>query len=212
MGAIGSINNSTSVVESSEKGAANGVASLDGGAKIPPGQLPTGFGGNKWTRNFWTYNMVTAAGYTWDGVTVNAPGVGILNERHRLMAFDDGQGAGTAEGSYVNFMLPLEYTAGNNIKVSANIVTNTTGNAVFKIGVTQPDGSNNLGGSGETEWVSQTVAGVVGYRDMLVTFTFDGTNMSPGDSIAIMIYRDADNASDTLTGDCWLHTFEIEEV
>ena len=41
MGALGTINSTTEVVESSEKGAVNGVASLDAGGKVPSAQLPS---------------------------------------------------------------------------------------------------------------------------------------------------------------------------
>jgi hypothetical protein len=197
----------------------------DTGARLAPGtglqQLrmnsgataPEWFTPVKFKRSVYTYNMVAAtAASTWNSTTVGPAGAASLYQRHRLMSFDDGQGAGTAEGAYMNFQLPQDYVAGTDIKIIANIITNTTGDAIFYFGVAQPTAGNDLGNTTETEWVTQTAAGVVGYRIIPLTFTFDGTNMSPGDSLSIMVYRDADAVGDTLTGDCWLHTFDILEA
>jgi len=40
-GALGTINSTTSILETSDKGVANGVASLDPGGKVPSAQLPS---------------------------------------------------------------------------------------------------------------------------------------------------------------------------
>ena len=169
-----------------------------------------GGGGNKWKRVFFTWNMVSAGAYTWNGTSVAAPGVGILDQRHRLLAFSGTNNA--EEGAYVNFMLPSDYVAGANIKITANLITNVTGGAVYYMGITQPTAGNVLGGSGETEWVPNTLVGVAGYEVLPTVFTFDGTNMSPGDALALLIYRDPNDAADTIAGDTFLHTFLIEQA
>ena len=175
------------------------------------GMISAGGGGSStWSHEFWTYNMLGAANYTWNAVTVGGATPVLLLERHRFLAFT---GSGMSEeGAFVNTMLPSDYVAGSDIKITANLITNATGGAVYYMGLTQPTAGNVLTGAAETEWVTNTLVGVAGYTVIPTVFTFDGTNLLPGDSIAIMIYRDPGAAGDTINADTYLSLFTIEQV
>lgn len=165
-----------------------------------------------WKRVFYTYNMASAATYTWNGIAgIGAPGATVLFQRHRFNAFA-GNGT-TKEGVFMNFVLPTNYTAGNNIKITAITTSNVAGgNYVFTIGVAQPTAGGAFSDDTDSEFVENTTATALGWNFVADTYVFDGTNMSPGDPISIMIYRDAANAGDTENGDVYMNTILIEEI
>lgn len=178
-------------------------------------QTPAGGPGSmKYSRNIWMYNVVGAVGYTWNGVSIAAPTAAITSTTHPHRLFNCSGTNNQHQGVYFEQQLPSYYTAGANIRVVLNVTALTaTGGAVFYCGLTQPTAANVLGGTTETEWIAQTATftGVTGYHVVPLTYTFTGTNMTPGDSLLFRIYRDPNDAGDTL-GTVGMVSLAIEEL
>jgi hypothetical protein len=179
---------------------------------------PGGGGSQKWSRSIYMYNVITSGGtgFNWNGITnIGAPAAAITSNTHPHRIFNFAGNNNAQEGIYFETHVPNTYTNGSNIRVTINSAGDTlTGGAVFYCGLTQPTAANVLGGSTETEWIAQTATftGVTGYNVVSLTYTFTGTNITAGDSLLFRIYRDPNDASDTLNTDVALVTLQIEEV
>lgn len=174
--------------------------------------IPGGGGGGsgKFYHKTYAYDYVGASG-TWNGVSVAAVGATEYDDRWRVASF---AGTGGADGFYVNVKVPNSYTAGANIKLSLDFSTlvGTGGaNAEITAGLTQPTAGNAMGSETETEYISQVIALPAGDGTVLAEFTFDGTNISPGDQLAILVYRDPGAAADVLNETIYNSTFLLEE-
>lgn len=190
-----------------------GVTVTDAGGKTVV-TIPGGGGSSKWNRGIWMYNVVGAAGYTWNGISVAAPTAAITSTTHPHRLFNFSGTNNQQQGFYFEQQLPSTYTSGANIRVTINVTAlSATGGAVFYCGLTQPTAGNVLGGATETEWLNQTATftGVTGYNVVPITFTFTGTNISGSDSLLFRVYRDPNNGADTL-GTVGIVSISIEEI
>lgn len=169
-------------------------------------------GPNKWSQSFWPSDFAVSGDYTWNGLaSIGAATASILNQIHRLYTFNGADN--TQSGIYTSFTLPSDYVAGSDIKITVNLYTNSAaGNAVFYLGLTHPTATGVLGGESETEWIKKTIIGAAGYTVIPTEFIFSGANLHPGDMLAIRLYRDPNDANDTLATSAYFHTFSIEEV
>ena len=121
--------------------------------------------------------------------------------------------AATDEGCKATIIIPEDVQSGSTITFGFVwfSLTATTNAAVWDVRYTA------TGADGETwdaalttETVTCTVAGTVNLRDICeVTETLANTGWASGDIISVMIYRDANNASDTLVGDAELEMFYV---
>jgi hypothetical protein len=176
--------------------------------------VPPAGGSLKYQRNIWMFNVATASSYSWNGETIGAPTAAITSTAHPHRTYQFSGTNNAHEGVYFEQQLPSSYVAGADIRVTLNVVITTgTGGAVYYVGLTQPTASNVLGGSTETEWISATATGVgtVGEAVIPVTYNFDGTNITPGDSLLFRIYRDPNDVADDL-GVTELISLSIEEL
>jgi hypothetical protein len=172
----------------------NGVALTTGGVatKYLDEQgnytTPAGGGTAKFNISTYAYNYVaasTTAGNEWNSVSVGAVGATEWDDRWRVAIFS---GTGGADGFYINLKLPSTYIAGTDIRVIMPFSTLT-------------------GGAG-----NQQVAMGAGTAVTDATFTFDGTTLSPGDDLSVMVYRNPGNAQDTLNDTIYNPVILIEEV
>lgn len=179
--------------------------------------LNAGATATKYFRNMYMYNVIAAAGtgYNWNGVNnVAAPTAAVVSSAHPHRLYNFSGTNNQHQGIYFEQQLPSYYTAGANIRVTINVVGNTlTGGAVYYCGLTQPTAANVLGGTTDTEWIAQTATftGVTGYHVISLTYTFTGTNITPGDSLLFRVYRDPNDAADNL-GVTGIVTIGIEEL
>lgn len=194
------------------------VASLSASYAVTASHaLNGGAAATKYFRNMYMYNVIAAGGtgYNWNGVSnIAAPTAAIVAATHPHRLYNFSGTNNQQQGIYFEQQLPSYYTAGANIRVKINVVGNTlTGGAVYYCGLTQPTAANVLGGTTETQWIAQTATftGVAGYHVVPLTYTFTGTNMTPGDSLLFRVYRDPNDAADTL-GVTGIVTIGIEEL
>jgi hypothetical protein len=116
---------------------------------------------------------------------------------------------------YINLKLPSTYIAGTDIRVIMpfSTLTGGAGNVHIGCGLAQPIGAGGgFGSETETEWLTQQVAMGAGTAVTDATFTFDGTTLSPGDDLSVMVYRNPGNAEDTLNDTIYNPVILIEEV
>jgi len=169
-----------------------------------------------WQRTFYPYNMVAAtAAWVWNSVTLDGgPGSATLSNRTLFSAFGGANaGGGEQEGEFVNFALPDNYLAGEDIKITV-IHTDSSGTGTdykFNFGLGRPNGSS-FATSTTTEWLSRTTTVTTGFDILSYELVFDGTNMLPGDPLTFMIYRDSNDAADTFTGDAYINCVLIQQA
>ena len=171
----------------------------------------TGGGSSKFNTTTYAYNYVSASG-TWNGVTVGAVGSTEFNDSWRVASF---AGTGQPDGFYINFKLPSTYVAGTNLRVIldfSTLVGTGGGTAHIGVGLRQPTAGNALGNETETQYITQNLTVPAGDNVVQGTFTFTGTNISPNDQIAVLVYRDPGNGGDTNNETLYNSTILVEEV
>lgn len=138
------------------------------------------------------------------------------DNEHIFLAFD----SGTDERAVFNFFMPRQY-AGGGITVTLlwRAATATSGNTIWtaeierqQVGATDLDGDNFAAANTSAASAADTTVGEL--SSIAITFT-DGADMdslAAGESARIRIIRDADNGSDTMSGDAWFLLAEIQET
>lgn len=118
------------------------------------------------------------------------------------MSFD----AGTDEEIYFTTRLPNNYVNGTNVGIFVFWSASDTNTGNYIVGV---DATLNEAGGGvsSVDTITTTVAGPGTADAWALTKIGDltGTNYEGGDGISCRMYRDADNGSDTATGEFQLH-------
>lgn len=134
---------------------------------------------------------------------------------HRCLDFDDA----TDESAVFSLVMPQHY-AGGGISIYPHfaMTSATSGNVVLTVELERiADGGQDLDSDGFAAAVSATIAvpGTSGVVESSSTIALtDGAQMdsvAAGDAFRLRITRDADNASDTATGDLELIRVEIRE-
>ncbi len=191
---------SWSSVTAAQVGAANGVASLDSGAKVPVAQMPA-----PGVRSI----CLTAADFT--PRTTNGPAQGLVEtSSNKRMVRSLDYDAGTAEYAQVCLPMPKSWNEGTfTARLIWQPASNATGNvrwAVRAACVDYYDGTDNLDRAWGTPVAhadpTSGVATATCYTDITVV-TPSGT---PADNalLFIEIYRDAADATDTYAADAKL--------
>lgn len=171
-----------------------------------------GAGTSPWHRTFYTYNMDSPNNYTWNSVDVDAGTPSVLNDRWRFIGCSDTNNQ--EQGAYMNFKLPSNYTAGRDIRVTLTSTAASISLLTYAmvVGLVGPNGTD-FGDDADTEWIEQVVAPLSGGFDIVKTvYTFDGTNLNPGDDVSVMVYRNPNNVLDILTSLAYIGSVLIEEV
>jgi hypothetical protein len=178
---------------------------------------PTGPITEKKIDSFYAYDMgTTVTGFVWNGTTMTAGStIQWINQRWRVQEFIGTKtGGGNRNGCMVGTTLPSYYVSGTSIKivvVSAADAANTTGNIKHFIGLVKPTAVGVLGTDVNTEWQSFTYA-ANGSTITVTSLTFAGTNLDPGDPIAILMYRNSSDVQDTSTGLSLISSISVEIV
>ena len=164
---------------------------------------------NKFTEQTYGYDMSQAAGFTWNGLTINPTTLVTISQRWRAQEFD---GNGQPDGCFVNFTIPSSYTSGNDIRVILKLTCGTAGNAFFGCGLTSLDFLGGYGGETEATYQTAVITFLAGFNDDSLTFIFSGASLSPLKPLAINIYRQPQNPLDTNNQDAYINAIIIEEV
>jgi len=121
--------------------------------------------------------------------------------------------AATDEHWTFSFMIPGDYSSNGTLRGKVKFTSATTGNAIMKGGqVSSVDSSTD---DDALVFVAGDVSSAVaapGTQGQTIgfTITLTSTNMSANRKIVVFIGRDADNASDTATGDLELLALNFE--
>ena len=148
----------------------------------------------------YAYNLYGYAG-TYNGVTC---GVSTLAGLNNILfhAYDDGQAIGICEATSVTFQMPSDYQTGSNYTIAIHWTgVATTGDVVWGIGsIALGDGDVY---STATRIYNTTTDAKIGtsYGKQETELSFSGTGVEADDDIAVIVYRDADNGADTMSGD-----------
>lgn len=158
--------------------------------------------------NFWS----NTGAVTYNGVACDPAGATTLGGMYYTRSYDDGGGGGKPEASLTTLTMPLDYEDGTNIQLIVHwTAVATTGNVRFGIGIL-PVGTGESYVTAETYQTGLDAAPGTAYARQDVTLTFTGTGYQSGDDVAIVMYRDADDGTDTMTGDAFVSTIELKYI
>lgn len=135
--------------------------------------------------------------------STSPPGPVVANSLVHL-AFD----SDTDEICYLEFALPENYSSSAVLKGIFSMASATSGNVVWaaQVWALSPGDSADIDtesyDSANTD--TEAVPGTAGYPDEFAITLTNDDSMAAGDIVRIKFYRDADNASDTATGDAKL--------
>jgi len=182
-----------------ETAATTGIVALHGAAKF------------KSEDSTWSYNIAGQSG-TYNGVSCNAAGSGVLSERWYANLFDDGGGAGQAEAVVAVLEAPKGADGTTDVVVELNLSAQaTSGNMRVGVGVVKVGTGDDLTAAGS--YIVKTIAkDAVAWQGQLEEFTMTGVTAEAGHYYAIVVYRDADDAADTMSGDMALFALGLECV
>jgi hypothetical protein len=117
------------------------------------------------------------------------------------------------EHIFWSFIMPGNYASAPILKVYYKMTSAIAGDVYFGgliMAVTDADAQDvdadtfaaaNLGNA--------TVPGTAGYMDVISITLTNADNVAAGDHVVVCLYRDADNASDTATGDAEVINVEL---
>ena len=167
----------------------------------------------KWKESYtYAYNLYGNAA-TYNSISCNAAGSSVVSNKWYMKTFSDGSGFGEGpEAAIVTMKMPLEYEDGTDFKVHVHWTSNSTsGNIVYGIGVLAVGNSDNYAGT-ETYHTGTIAAPSSSYNLQEIEATFSGTGVKADDDVAIVVYRDCDDASDTMSGDALVSTVSLKYV
>jgi len=140
----------------------------------------------------------------------NPPGLEWFNSKIRLL-FDDS----TDEITHITFRMPENYASAPVLKAQYSMASATSGNVIIAcqvMAVTDGDSAAVDTDSYDTVNTSSATAvpGTAGYIDEISLTLTNADSLAAGDWIALKFSRDANNASDTATGDLELIALSLE--
>ena len=145
---------------------------------------------------------------TYNSIVCAAAEDTVLGSKFYNKSFDD-----TIEEAVVlNFVLPDNYEDGTDIDLTfAWAAVATTGDVRWQCGIAKVTAGEDYSAASETYAtpVDITVPGTQ-YDRADKTFTFTGSSLVKGDVICVIIFRDANNAADTATGDALINFVSLE--
>jgi len=138
-----------------------------------------------------------------------------VRNQHPVLDFDDS----TDESIVFSAVLPRAYAGGGlTIYIHWSATSATTGNVIWdvsfeRIGDGQQDTDSD--GFAAVNSVTDAAPGTSGHVTIASVAFTDGADMDSvavGELFRVKVTRDADHASDTLSGDVELHAVEIKET
>lgn len=135
-----------------------------------------------------------------------------LVNRRPALAFD----AATDETAYWTFAAPQGLTGTITVVISYIMASATSGSVYFQAAleaVTDGDATDlDAGTSFDTaNSGSGAVPGTAGYLDQISITMTNADSLAAADYARLSVNRDADNAGDTATGDCYVLAVELRD-
>jgi len=142
----------------------------------------------------------------------NFPALVVVNRRPAL-AFD----AATDETCYWTLVAPQGLTGTLTLVISYIMASATSGAVGFQAAVeavtdgdaTDLDAGTSFDTANSSSFV--TVPGTAGYLDQVSITLTNADSIAAADYVRISLNRDADNASDTAAGDCYVLAVELRD-
>lgn len=141
----------------------------------------------------------------------NYPARTLVNRRP-VLAYD----AATDETAYWTFVAPQGLTGTITVVISYIMASATSGSVYFQAAleaVTDGDATDlDAGTSFDTANSGNgAVPGTAGYLDQISITMTNADSMAAADYARLSVNRDADNAGDTATGDCYVLAVELRD-
>jgi len=122
--------------------------------------------------------------------------------------------ASTDQACCWQFRLPVNYSSSPVLKIQYSMNSAISGAVYFQVSVmavTDGDAANiNTDSYDTANSGNATVPGTAGYLDEISISLTNADSMAAGDYVKINVNRDADNASDTATGDAEVVAISLE--
>lgn len=146
--------------------------------------------------------------------TTNFPALGQDGQGRTYLAFD----AGTDETCRWTFGAPQGITGTLTLVITYRMASATSGNVIFAAqveAITDGDTTDtDAASSFDTANTSSATAvpGTAGYIDQIALTLTNADSVAAGDLLRISLFRDADNGSDTATGDAQVLMVEFRDA
>lgn len=136
-----------------------------------------------------------------------------LSNRRPVLAFD----AGTDETAYWSFIAPQGITGTITCVVTYAMASATTGAVYWQAALEAITAADAVDTDATTSFDTAnsgngTVPATAGYMQQISITMTNADSIAAGDYVRLSVNRDADNASDTATGDAYLLAVEIRDA
>lgn len=136
-----------------------------------------------------------------------------LSNRRPVLAFD----AGTDETAYWSFIAPQGITGTITCVVTYAMASATTGAVYWQAALEAITAADAVDTDATTSFDTAnsgngTVPATAGYIQQISITMTNADSIAAGDYVRLSVNRDADNASDTATGDAYLLAVEIRDA
>jgi hypothetical protein len=154
--------------------------------------------------------------YTFDANSAQFPSTNfpqlLPTNQQNILAFD----AATDETCFWQFIAPSGITTPIYADIYYSMASATTNNVVMEVAVeavTAGDALNvnTTSSFAATNSVTDAVPGSTGYLDSVTVTLTNNDSIEPGDKCRLQFNRDANNASDTATGDMYLWSIVLRD-
>jgi len=193
--------NATGIVTTGDGGttnysqfAADGTLSMTGTARVT--KLIHKYAYNQWGEAG-TFNTVVCA----------ASNASVLGDKWYFKRYHQTNDQATC----MNFRLPLDYEDGTDITVNIFWTSNTTtGNVVWQCGLLSIGATESYAQAHTFDSAQTIVAPGTGWDSKEMQFSFTETGFVAGDEVAVVVFREAGNGSDTMAGAAYTSTVSLE--
>ena len=165
-------------------------------------------------KNKWFYQTdIIADGGTFNSITFNPATPSILSDRWPFYQYNDsGSQASQRIVTQTETALPDDYKNGTDIRIRFIWTnTDTSGDAEWVVGVTQMTSGDVLSNDTDTVYTASTETATAGTgfeSIMSQQTTFNGSTLTSGEPISIIIYREG--GGDTIASSCYLYAVELQ--
>ena len=157
----------------------------------------------------YAYNIYGNAA-TYNGISCDAAAGAVLSDTWVVKTFDDCSGFGNnPDAAIATLKIPLDYEDGTNFSVDIHwTAASTAGNIVVGVGVLPVGQGENYAASETYKTATLSAPSTANYEQEKV-FEFSGTGVQADDDVALVLYRDCNDGSDTMTGDALVTTISL---
>ena len=160
----------------------------------------------------YAYNIYGNAA-TYNGVSCDAAAGAVFSDTWVVKTFDDCSGIGNnPDAAIATLKMPLDYEDGTNYSIDVHwTASSTSGNIVVGVGVLPVGQGENYAATETYQTATVSAPSTANYEQEKI-FEFSGTGVQADDDVAIVLYRDCDDGSDTMSGDAFVMTISLKYI